>query len=389
VRKFLLGKEENWRPRTRASLQASFQLLNVIPSNNKKGRSPITASSSLLQTSDQDFLIDDTDVDLSPFTLTSSSMMSSVTNKTVKYIGNISATDVMIESIVWLGGGIAGPAIVEDTELRIVTMFADPYVIQTEYVGDRLCARGIPCLSVNTSDRQALSDICSDYQAGVNDSVTYNVTCCDGLSIELLENVAENVGFRYCLYIVADRSFGSKKKGKWNGIIGDLVSGAAHAAFAPLSVTRNRAPDIEFSTPYVFTGTTFLASSTRIKAPLYAFLAPFSADLWIAIFVSLNITAVATAIYEWISPFGLNPSGRGRAKNFTLGSALWVMWGLLFSHLVAFKAPKSWPNKVLINVWGAFSVIFLASYTANIAALFAGMLFQTHVSDFHDKTVSI
>lgn len=27
-------------------------------------------------------------------------------------------------------------------------------------------------------------------------------------------------------------------------------------------------------------------------------------------------------------------------------TALWVMWGLLFGHLVAFKAPKSWPNKV-------------------------------------------
>jgi ionotropic glutamate receptor NMDA 3A len=42
------------------------------------------------------------------------------------------------------------------------------------------------------------------------------------------------------------------------------------------------------------------------------------------------------------------------------------MWGLLFGHLVAFKAPKSWPNKFLINVWGGFSVIFIASYTANI-----------------------
>jgi ionotropic glutamate receptor NMDA 3A len=222
----------------------------------------------------------------------------------------------------------------------------------------------------------------------VNESVAYNITCCDGFSMELLENMAESLNFRYCLYVVADRNFGTKRGGKWNGIVGDLVSGAAHVAFGPLSVTTNRVPDVEFSTPYYFTGVTFLASSQHIEAPLYAFLAPFSPALWIAIFVSLNITAVATAIYEWISPFGLNPKGRGRAKNFTLGSALWVMWGLLFSHLVAFKAPKSWPNKVLINVWGAFSVIFLASYTANIAALFAGLLFQTHVSDFHDKSVS-
>ncbi|KFM75931.1 Glutamate [NMDA] receptor subunit 3A, partial [Stegodyphus mimosarum] len=63
------------------------------------------------------------------------------------------------------------------------------------------------------------------------------------------------------------------------------------------------------------------------------------------------------------------------------------MWSLLFSHLVAFKAPKSWPNKVLINIWGCFSVIFLASYTANIAALFAGLFFHLRVDDFHDASL--
>ena len=65
------------------------------------------------------------------------------------------------------------------------------------------------------------------------------------------------------------------------------------------------------------------------------------------------------------------------------------MWGLLCGHLVAFKAPKSWPNKFLINVWGGFSVIFVASYTANIAALIAGLFFHTSVSDYHDRSVCI
>ncbi|CAG9830772.1 unnamed protein product [Diabrotica balteata] len=101
----------------------------------------------------------------------------------------------------------------------------------------------------------------------------------------------------------------------------------------------------------------------------------------------LNITAIAVAIYEWLSPFGLNPWGRQRSKNFSMSSALWVMWGLLCGHLVAFKAPKSWPNKFLINVWGGFSVIFVASYTANIAALIAGLFFHNTVSNYHDRSL--
>jgi ionotropic glutamate receptor NMDA 3A len=226
--------------------------------------------------------------------------------------------------------------------------------------------------------------------------------------MDLLENVAQELEFDFHLYIVADGFFGTKTydvqpnfppstsknavaedKPKWNGIIGDLVSGAADMSFAALSVSSSRSEVIDFSAPYYFSGVSFLAAPTqKSEIPLLAFLLPFSTELWITIFTSLNITAMAVAVYEWLSPFGLNPWGRKRSKNFSIASALWVMWGLLCGHLVAFKAPKSWPNKFLINVWGGFSVIFVASYTANIAALIAGLFFQNDVSNYHDRSVS-
>lgn len=84
---------------------------------------------------------------------------------------------------------------------------------------------------------------------------------------------------------------------------------------------RARAEVIDFSAPYFHSGVSLLAApQSKSDIPLLAFLLPFSPELWIAIFTSLHITAVAVAIYEWLSPFGLNPWGRQRSKNFSLSS---------------------------------------------------------------------
>lgn len=290
----------------------------------------------------------------------------------------------------WPGGSLSGLRGHSRLVYRVATVFSPPFVMETEvFEEESRCLTGVQCLRVTTNDRDEISSIFADFENGASRAgVLYNVTCCYGFSIDLMENVARDLDLKFQLYVVADGQCGAKRSSKWDGIIADLRSGAAHLSFAPLSVTSGRSQVIDFSIPYFFSGLSILEVTKNDDVPLLAFLKPFSPDLWIGIFVSLNLTALAVAIYEWLSPFGLNPWGRQRTKNFSLASALWVMWGLLFSHLVAFKAPKSWPNKFLINVWGGFSVIFLASYTANIAALFAGVFSRTSVTNFHDPRVS-
>lgn len=277
--------------------------------------------------------------------------------------------EVHLDTIIWPGGGIV-PAYLEQggekigmPMYRIVTALAPPFTMVTN-LQEGLCLRGVFCRQENT------------------------LMCCYGLSMDLMSLVSRELGFRYDLYLVKDGLFGKRNGSTWNGIMGELVSSRAQLAFAPLSVSARRAEVVDFTTPYFFSGVSFLtAPKLKSEISLFAFLFPFSPELWIAVFTSLNFTATAVALYEWFSPFGLNPWGRQRSKNFSIASALWVMWGLLCGHLVAFKAPKSWPNKFLINIWGGFSVIFVASYTANIAALIAGLFFHPAVSNYHDKSV--
>ncbi|GFR13691.1 glutamate receptor ionotropic, NMDA 2A [Trichonephila clavata] len=242
---------------------------------------------------------------------------------------------------------------------------------------------------VKTNSKSDLSRVFSDYHSRRRlEGVEYNISCCAGISIDLLRTLSEDLNFGFDLYLVADGYFGTKRGNHgWNGMTLDVQSGAAHMVFTAFSVTSERSRVIDYSVPFYHSGVSCLTYTQERDVPLSAFLIPFSAQLWIAIFLCLNLTAVFAAIYEWLSPFGLNPWGRMRTRNFSLASALWVMWSLLFSHLVAFKAPKSWPNKVLINLWGCFSVIFVSSYTANIAAHFAGLFFHLRVYDFHDASL--
>ncbi|XP_075679990.1 LOW QUALITY PROTEIN: uncharacterized protein LOC113796915 [Dermatophagoides pteronyssinus] len=282
------------------------------------------------------------------------------------------------------GGGGGGKP-----RFRVVTNIAPPFVIESTKLDNNTCLIGDFCLKVSTNVRDDLISIFTDFRSQRRqfEGQQYYVNCCAGIAIDLLNAVARDLHFDYDLYLVADGLFGIRKDGKWDGVTADLVNDVAHLSFTAFSTTSSRVQAIDYSVPFFYSGVSCLSSvSSYSDVRLLAFLIPFSYELWAAIFASLVATAIAAAIYEWFSPFGLNPWGRQRTKNFSLASALWVMCSLLFSHLVAFKAPKSWPNKVLINVWGAFSVIFLATYTANIAAHFAGFLLP-EVNDFHDSSL--
>ncbi|KAH9408177.1 Glutamate receptor ionotropic, NMDA 3A, partial [Tyrophagus putrescentiae] len=318
-------------------------------------------------------------------------------------VGNITVEAATVNTILYIGAdqvpsyiSLDGPEFAPNSRptlymtnsgkhrFRVVTNIAPPFVIESTKLDNNTCLTGDFCLKIDTNRRDELIALFTDFRSNrrLYEGKRYIVKCCAGIAIDLLNAVARDLHFDYDLYMVADGLFGVKKDGKWDGMWPTWST-----TFTAFSTTSSRVWAIDFSVPFFYSGVSCLsATSNETDVPLLAFLIPFSYELWAAIFASLFATAVAAAIYEWFSPFGLNPWGRQRTKNFSLASALWVMCSLLFSHLVAFKAPKSWPNKVLINVWGAFSVIFLATYTANIAAHFAGLFLVPEVNDFHDKS---
>lgn len=73
--------------------------------------------------------------------------------------------------------------------------------------------------------------------------------------------------------------------------------------------------------------------------------------------------------------------------SFTIGKAIWLLWGLVFNNSVPVQNPKGTTSKIIVSVWAFFAVIFLASYTANLAAFMIQEEFVDQVTGLSDKKV--
>lgn len=308
-----------------------------------------------------------------------------------KNMGYIKGTNVSMGGIIWPGDNKLGTIVDGKKKYRIATTPVKPFVmdeIPHEDYGE--CFTSTPCLATTTTEKAKVIDLIQDYDRKItNESNPYQIRCCQGLTIDLLNKLAIDMNFDFTLYIVNDSSYGKKVEGgKWDGMVRDLRVGTAHMAFAAFSITNTRIQAIDFTDPYFYSGFSVLYADREKVFKLYAFLEPFDISVWVAIFISATICAVAMALFEWNSPFGLNPWGRKRKQNYTLASGLTMVYSVLFGHTVKTKSPKSWPSKVMQNFWASAAIFIIASYTANLAAYIAGKNAGRSYNNIYDPKVS-
>uniref|UniRef100_A0A9J8AHM7 Glutamate receptor n=1 Tax=Cyprinus carpio carpio TaxID=630221 RepID=A0A9J8AHM7_CYPCA len=266
----------------------------------------------------------------------------------------------------------------EDDHLSIVTLEEAPFVMVEEV--DPLsgtCMRNtVPCRKRPTSD--------------TGDSGIYIKRCCKGFCIDILKKIAKSVKFTYDLYLVTNGKHGKKINGTWNGMVGEVVLKNAHMAVGSLTINEERSEVIDFSVPFIETGISVMVSRSNGTVSPSAFLEPFSADVWIMMFVMLLLVcAIAVFVFEYFSPVGYNRrliDGReAGGPSFTIGKAIWLLWGLVFNNSVPVQNPRGTTSKIMVSVWAFFAVIFLASYTANLAAFMIQEEYVDQVSGLSDK----
>lgn len=82
-------------------------------------------------------------------------------------------------------------------------------------------------------------------------------------------------------------------------------------------------------------------------------------------------------------PVSAGPGG----PSFTIGKSVWLLWALVFNNSVPIENPKGTTSKIMVLIWAFFAVIFLASYTANLAAFMIQEQYIDTVSGLSDRKV--
>uniref|UniRef100_A0A3Q4B9P0 Glutamate receptor n=1 Tax=Mola mola TaxID=94237 RepID=A0A3Q4B9P0_MOLML len=273
---------------------------------------------------------------------------------------------------------------VEGHRLRVVTLVEHPFVFTRDVDEDGLCPAGQLCLDPRTNRTNIIHSLFNQLH-NPNKLPEDLRKCCYGYCIDLLEKLAEDMGFTFDLYIVGDGKYGALSgTGRWTGLVGDLLSGTADMAVTSFSINSARSRVIDFTSPFYSTSLGILVRSRDTAAPIGAFMWPLHWSMWVGIFVTLHLTALFLTLYEWNSPFGMTPHGRNRLHVFSYSSALNLCYAILFGRTVATKTPKCWTGRFLMNLWAIFCLLVLSSYTANLAAVMVGEKTFEQVSGIHD-----
>jgi len=271
-----------------------------------------------------------------------------------------------IQDIVWPGESHVPPqGVPEKFHITIGFLEEPPFIkfARPDHVTGRCNVdRGIRCRMKNRNNATF-----NDTSGNMNNE---EWQCCSGFCVDLLAKLADDLQFDFDLVRVDDPKWGTQMNGKWNGLMAALIAKQFDMVLTSLKINAEREAVVDFTAPFLESGTSIVvAKRTGIISPT-AFLEPFSIASWlITAFVAVQLSALMIFLFEWLSPAGYNMKfSPAPDHKFSLFRTYWLVWALLFQAPVQMDCPRAFTARFMASVWALFAVVFLAIYTANLAA---------------------
>ncbi|KAH8385421.1 hypothetical protein KR009_001755, partial [Drosophila setifemur] len=197
-----------------------------------------------------------------------------------------------------------------------------------------------------------------------------------GFCVDILETISHEVGFDYILDLVPDRKYGAKDPdtGEWNGMVAQLMKYKADLAVGSMTITYARESVIDFTKPFMNLGISILLKvPTSEPTRLFSFMNPLAIEIWLYVLIAYFLVSICIYIVGTLSPIEwqcIHPCDLSLIKianQFSLSDSFWFTIGTLMQQSPDIY-PRAISTRIISSIWGFFSLIIVASYTANLAA---------------------
>ncbi|XP_034139434.1 glutamate receptor ionotropic, kainate 2 isoform X3 [Drosophila guanche] len=197
-----------------------------------------------------------------------------------------------------------------------------------------------------------------------------------GFCVDILETISHEVGFDYILDIVPDRKYGAKdpETGEWNGMVAQLMKYKADLAVGSMTITYARESVIDFTKPFMNLGISILFKVPESEPTrLFSFMNPLAIEIWIYVLIAYFLVSASIYIVGKLSPIewqSIHPCDLDNitiGNQFTMSDSFWFTIGTLMQQS-SDVYPRATSTRIISSIWGFFSLIIVASYTANLAA---------------------
>ncbi|XP_078384334.1 glutamate receptor 2-like [Oculina patagonica] len=209
----------------------------------------------------------------------------------------------------------------------------------------------------------------------------------EGYCIDLLNELARNLKFTYELYPSPDGMYGAEtENGTWNGMVGELVAERADIIVAPLTVTESREKVIDFSVPFMFYTEEMLLKkhSAEESNDLLQFMNPFANEVWFATLGTLVVMSISVFLINYYSPYGYkDETGKGTSEEFSFFNSVWFAVACMLQQ-GGDNTPKSLSGRILAGCYWFCILIWVSTYTANLAAFFTVSNVEHPINNLED-----
>ncbi|EDW03471.1 glutamate receptor ionotropic, kainate 2 [Drosophila grimshawi] len=213
-----------------------------------------------------------------------------------------------------------------------------------------------------------------------------------GYAVDLIDAIAQEVGFEYIFLPVADQQYGKQDKDtkQWNGIIGEIINNDAHMGICDLTITQARRTAVDFTVPFMQLGVSILAyKSPHKEKELHAYLKPFGGEVWIWILISvfamsfLKVIIARIAKDEWVNAHPCNHDPDALENQWHLHNTFWLTVASIMTAGCDIL-PRSPQVRLFEATWWIFAIIIANSYTANLAAFLTSSKMEGSIGNLKD-----